>query len=103
MLTKAALDWSKLELLVQPEIVPAWLRSLPNGPKAPLPEAELRAFLVQLRDDRGRDLSQEVCWTEVRAHFPDRVTRDRVRKMHPGVFGRQRSGRRIRIQSGQRR
>jgi hypothetical protein len=103
MLTRAALDWSLLEPLVQPEIVPAWQRSLPDGPKAPLPEAELRAFLVQLRDDRGRDLSQELCWAEVKAQFPGQVTRDRVRKMHPGVFGRQRSGRRIRIQSGRRR
>ena len=97
MLTKAALDWSKLEPLVQPEIVPARQRSLPDAPKAPLPEAELRAFLKKLRADLGRNPTQRESWAEVKAQFPDQVTRERVRLLHPRIFGRQRPGKRIRI------
>jgi hypothetical protein len=97
MLTKAALDRSKLEPLVQPEIVPARQRSLPDAPKAPLPEAELRAFLKKLRADLGRNPTQRESWAEVKAQFPDQVTRERVRLLHPRIFGRQRPGKRIRI------
>jgi hypothetical protein len=79
-------------------------RSLPDRPKPPLSEAELRDFLVKLGEEAGRPLSQRECAAAVRARFPDhRVSRDRVRKMHPGVFGRQRPGKRSRIQSGRRR
>jgi hypothetical protein len=94
MLTKAALDWSALEPLVQPEIVPAWRRALPDGPKA-LPKAELRAFLVQLGEEAaGRIPSQRECWAAVRARFPDhRVSRAQVRKACIDIYGRQRPGR----------
>jgi hypothetical protein len=94
MLTKAALDWSALEPLVQPEIVPAWRRALPDGSKA-LTKAELRAFLVQLKAELGRNPTQRECWAEVKARFPGQVTRDQIRLAHPQVFGRQRPGRKI--------
>jgi hypothetical protein len=99
MLREAALDWSALKPLVQPEIGPASRRTRSARPEPPLPEAELKDFLVKLQADLDRIPSQEECWAEVRARFPNQVTRARVRKAHDDVFGRQRGGRR-RMQSG---
>jgi hypothetical protein len=93
ILTQAALDWSALEPLVQPEIVTASRRTRYDRAKPPLLEAELRDFLVKLREEASRIPPQEDCEAAVRAHFPDhRVTRKVVRKAHIDVFGRQRPG-----------
>jgi hypothetical protein len=77
-----------------PETPTSPRRSLPDRPKPPLSEAELRDFMVKLGEEAaGRIPSQRECAAAVRARFPDhRMSRDRVRKMHPGVFGRQRPG-----------